>query len=101
MPRPAANLHKPLILDGIRTEKELTSIITKIVDALIEEEQSLQAELNLHLQLPADLERLQWISELRIRLKEIIWAKRKVCSILKKSSNHLILATIELSRSIS
>ncbi len=101
--RPANNLIKPMILDGIRTEKELTKIITAIVDELIKEENHLRADLEEsdYAALEDSISKYAWQAELKIQLRQVKKTKAMILAILKRSTNRLVLATIEIGERIN
>lgn len=101
--RSASNLTKPMILDGIKTEKELTKIITAIVDELVKEEKRLSLDLedSDYSILEDSISKYAWQAELKIQIRQLQSTKKMILKILKKSTNRLVLATIELGERIN
>lgn len=87
-----------LILDGIRTEKELCKIITAIVDFVTEEDHRINKEqLLTAMHQGFDLDRLAMTAQLKIEAKQIKRIKKAILIILKRSTNKMIVATIAMS----
>lgn len=86
-----------LIQDGIRTEKELCSIIVGMTNLLKAMDDKRAAELTkLNHVLGNDLDRYARIAELKIQIKQIREIKHELCEILKRSTNKMIVASIGL-----
>lgn len=89
-------LGSALIIDGIRTEKQLLTIITSIVDSILNDEAELMAQYAIFDRPPYnDIDKLAMIADIKIQLKQIRTIKRAIIAILKRSSNKMILASIE------
>ncbi len=88
---------RAVILDGIRTERELSAIIVSIVDAIIAEDKYCLEELAKWRGMAGtDLDKVAYMAEVRIRLEEIGRMKKSILRILKKSTNKMIVASLEL-----
>lgn len=88
--------NRALILDGIKTEKELCSIIVDITDLLVDRHKHYIKELNAFILSPGrDLDRLAQIAELKIQVKELQGIKKELVTILRRSTNKMIIARIE------
>jgi uncharacterized protein YqgQ len=96
-------LAKAILKDQIRIESELTKIITRIVDELINEERKLASDLNGsdYSFLDDSISKFAWQAELKIQIKQVRKVKESVLKILKGSTNKMILATLEVSERIN
>jgi len=98
----AKPLEKAIIKDCIRIEDELTKIIKRIVDGLIEQEAALLADLASDYKFLDDsISKLAWQTEIKIKLKQLRETKRMILKHLKKSTVRMVLASVELTERIN
>lgn len=89
--------NRALILDGIKTEKELCSIIEQTTDLLANRHKNYMKELNGFILSPGhNLDKLARIAELKIQIRELQSLKHELLIILRRSTNKMIIASIEL-----
>jgi hypothetical protein len=85
---------KLIAIDGIKQQKELTSIITKICDIIAAEDMSIEVkirELKTH---DDSLEKMAGLMDLEIRAKVINKIRKSVLAVIKTSTDKMILSTI-------
>jgi hypothetical protein len=100
---PKIILTQAILKDQIRIEDELTKIITKIVDELIKEEKALRNELENddYAILGDSISKFAYQAELKIQIKQLRKIKSSILLVLKRSTNKMILASIEVAERIN
>jgi hypothetical protein len=82
-------------IDSPSMEAELTAIIIKIVDLISDEDMRTEINIREWRHKKDSLEKLATQAELKIRSYQIRKIRREVLSILKTSTNRIIISTIE------
>lgn len=77
-------------------EAELVRLVSHIVDIITDEHKLIEAELLLWKMKPHDLDRMANLAELKIKSKQIKNLKKKILSVIKTSTNKLIISSIKM-----
>lgn len=80
---------------GLKTEGELTAIITQIVDVIADEDMFIELRLQELKRQELSLDKLAQETEYKIKQQQINKIRKAVLSIIKKSTNRMLLAAIK------
>jgi len=99
---PKIVLGSMIATESLKIEKQLHKVIADIIESVLTEERELISQLDTFDRPPYNgIDKLAWIADLKIQLKQVKSIKMSILKILRRSSSKLLLASMELESRLS